>query len=94
MGWFDTIKYSTKEHYLAKEEIKHIVTMEHVHSLTSIEAEMVRCLIEERRHGDGMISLQQIYEVLTRLKNERKISTDDREGLMRELQKHFEHKFG
>lgn len=83
------IKYSTKEHYLTELEIKKLVSHERVISIDQQNANDIEPAIIARRHGDGKISLQQIYEVLLHLKNSGKISREDKDGLMRVFQDHF-----
>lgn len=96
MGWFDTNKYSTVEHYISKEEIKKIVRQVNAASsnVTKLEEEVVECLIVEGRHGDGKVSLQQIWKILNRLKLEHKLSEIDRAKLMAAFVEFFKHKFG
>ncbi|MBI2443732.1 MAG: hypothetical protein HYV42_00625 [Candidatus Magasanikbacteria bacterium] len=96
MGWFDTIKYSTHQHYFAKEDIRKIVRQVNAHSssVSKTEEEIVECLVAEGRHGDGKISLQQIWRLLTRLKNEHKLSETDRKVLMAAFEAYFKEKFG
>lgn len=93
MGFFSSffggIQYSQKEHYLTEIEIKKLVSRVHINTLKQDEESLVEEAIIARRHGDGKISLQQIYEVLTQLKNQHKISVQDRKGLMRVFAAHF-----
>ena len=88
-SFFGGIKYSQTEHYLSEIEIRKLVSTIHVNTLKQGEGSLVEEAIITRRHGDGKISLQQIYETLTKLKNQHKISVQDREGLMREFQQHY-----
>ncbi|MBI5222482.1 MAG: hypothetical protein HY980_03225 [Candidatus Magasanikbacteria bacterium] len=88
-SFFGGIKYSQVEHSLTEIEIKKLVSRIHINTLKQEEEGLVEEAIIARRHGDGKISLQQIYEVLTQLKNQHKISLQDREGLMRVFGGHF-----
>lgn len=89
MSFFSTNKYSTKEHYLSKEEIGRLVSVSQVKSLSQSEERVVEGLLETRRGADGKISLAQINEVLIKLKNQNQISKYDKEGLMRIFESHF-----
>lgn len=91
MGLFGfTSKYSKIEHQLSADKIKELVSCYKVQSLDSGEEKLVEETIIARRRGDGKISLFQIYEVLTKLKNQNKISQVDRDGLMREFEKYLD----
>ncbi|MBT4120844.1 MAG: hypothetical protein HOA57_04080 [Candidatus Magasanikbacteria bacterium] len=88
MGFFDSYfgsstKYSKTEYPLSAEKIKELVSRYKVQSLDSTEELLVEEIVTARRRGDGKISLFQIYEVLTKLKNQNKISQVDRDGLMK-----------
>ena len=95
MGLFDLFftstsgKYPQDEHPLAEKEIRALVSKIHVRSLEQSEENLVEEAIVSRRRGDGKISLRQIYEVLTQLKNQNKISVYDRDGLMKVFVEHF-----
>jgi len=84
MGLFGfTSKYSKTEHQISTLQIKELVSRYKVQSLDSTEESLVETAIIARRRGDGKISLFQIYEALTKLRNQNKISQVDRDGLMR-----------
>ncbi len=89
MGFFTSAKYSKIEHQLSEFNIKKQVSRYNVRSLDSAEEGLVEQTIIARRRGDGKISLQQIYEALTKLKNQNKISRVDRDGLMRVFSEFF-----
>ena len=90
MGYFGfTSKYSKVEHPITSLRIKKLVSHYNVRSLDSGEEGVVENSIIARRHSDGKISLSQIYEVLTKLKNQNKISRVDRDGVMRVFEKNF-----
>ncbi len=78
-----SIKYSIVEHQLSEFDIKKLVSHYKVKSLDSNEEDLVEDTIIARRRGDGKISLQQIYEALTQMKDQNKISRQDRDGVMR-----------
>ncbi|MSU75556.1 MAG: hypothetical protein EXS55_03525 [Candidatus Magasanikbacteria bacterium] len=89
MGFFSFNKYPTVEHYLSEMEIKKIVSEVAVQTLKSSEEALVEQAVVARRHGDGKISLQQIYETLRSLVNKKKISKYDRDALMKRFVNHF-----
>ena len=90
MGLFGTtIKYSREEKQLSAYDIKRLTSHIKVRSLESSEENIVENALIARRHGDGKISLEQIYKELTKLKNQNKISRYDRDGLMKVFQEHF-----
>jgi hypothetical protein len=89
MGFFSFNKYPTAEHYLTEEHIKKIVSEVAVQTLKSNEEALVEQAIVARRRGDGKISLQQIYETLKSLVNQKKISKYDRDALMKRFVNHF-----
>ena len=84
-----TIKYSQVERLFSEFEIKKMVSPYNVDTLNRPEAGLVEQAIVARRRGDGKISLQQIYETLTQLKNQHKISLQDRDGLMKDFEEYF-----
>jgi len=86
-------RYSIKEHPITELEIKRLISHEHVMSLDSQNMSEIEPAIIARRHSDGKISLQQIYEVLTQLKNQNKISKQDREGVMGVFENFFKERF-
>lgn len=86
-------KYPIQEHPLSEFEIKKLVSPYHVATLKQAEASLVEQAIVARRHGDGKISLQQIYETLTQMKNQGKISRQDRDGLMIDFQAYYNQHF-
>lgn len=94
MGLFSTFfssnKYSTLEKYLSEMEIKKIVSEITVQTLKAAEESAVEQAIAARRHGDGKISLQQIYETLRKLAASGTISKFDRDALMNKFKKYFE----
>lgn len=88
-----TIRYSQTEHPFSEFEIKKLVSPYNVSTLKQSEAGLVEQAIVARRRGDGKISLQQIYETLTQLKNQLKISRQDRDGLLSDFEKYFSEHF-
>jgi len=89
MFWFSSNKYSQKQHYITEREIRKLTTWVGLDSLKESESELVRKEIVKKRGSDGRMSLYQIYGVLTKLKNERKISKFDRQGLMKRFEGFF-----
>lgn len=86
-------KYSKTEHSLTTDQIKALVSKVKVRSLTTTEEKLVESVLCQRRRGDGKISLQQVYESLTKLKNQHKISVADRDGLMKVFEEYFDKHF-
>ena len=82
--------YSTTQKLLSSEEIEQLVAQSSVSSLTRQEALIVEHAIEERRLGDGRISLSQIDETLRRLERQKKISINDRRALMKIFENFFQ----
>ena len=82
-------KYSKEEKQLSEFDIKRMVSQTNVRTLAAGEVELVERTIIDRRRGDGKISLRQIYEVLTHLKDTNKISKYDRDGLMKVFTEYF-----
>jgi DNA-binding PadR family transcriptional regulator len=74
-------------------EIKKLVSPYHVDTLKQTEAESVEQAIVVRRRGDGKISLQQIYDTLTQMKNKGQISRQDRDGLIKDFEEYFQTHF-
>jgi len=90
MGLFGTTnQYPKEEKQLSAVKIKQLVSRVKVKSLDNQEEILVEETIIARRRGDGKISLAQIYEALTKLKNQNQISKFDRDGLMRVFENHF-----
>ncbi len=93
MGLFGPkIKYSIQEHQMSELEIKKLVSHGRVISLDSKDEDIIEQTLIARRHGDGKISLQQIYETLLQLFNQKKISLQDKDGVMNVFKEHFSNK--
>lgn len=86
-------KYPQTEKPMSELEIKKLVSPYHVNTLEQTEADLVEQAIVVRRRGDGKISLRQIYETLTQLKNQHKISLQDRDGLMKDFEEYYKEHF-
>lgn len=85
---------STKtEHAVTADKIRQLVSRVKIQSLDQTEEKLVEEAIIARRRGDGKISLEQIDELLRKLKNQNKISDVDRRGLVRVFQQYFESQF-
>ncbi len=89
MSLFSANHHSQLEHQLTEAHLKLLVSSVHINTLKQEEAQIVREEILRRRGGDGQISLHQIYEVLTRLKDQNKISKFDRESIMKRFVEYF-----
>lgn len=75
--------YSSYQFLLSREEIDDLVALSNISSLTRDEEKIVEKALDERRLGDGRISMVQINETLRGLENKRKISNNDRESLLK-----------
>ena len=95
MGFFDSVIYSTAEHQLTEIEVRRLVTYLHIPSLKgeSEREKMVQNAILARRHSDGKVSLQQIYELLNTLKNQNTISKFVRDETMNALKVYYSEHF-
>ncbi len=82
--------YSTHEHYLPEEVIRHLVSFTRIPSLKMSEEKEVQEAIKRRRHGDGKISPQQVYEVLRGMEREHRISEFDRKAILKSIQAYFD----
>ncbi len=93
MGLFGpSIKYSQKEYQFPEVEIKRFLAHVRINSsgsFTNSEEEAVENAILARRRGDGAISLQQIYEVLSNLRNKNIITKVDFSSLMDDFKGYF-----
>ncbi|MDO8626243.1 MAG: hypothetical protein Q7K39_02155 [Candidatus Magasanikbacteria bacterium] len=94
MGFFSSVKYSTVEHYLTEHDVKRVITYIKIPTLASHPERdrLIQDAILGRRRGDGKISLQQIYDVLTSLKNANQITKYDRAEVMKEMKLFYEQK--
>ncbi len=99
MGLFSTIfgsvagsQYSDHEQTFSEGEIKKLVSAANVISLSKNDETEVEQAIMARRRGDGKISLRQIYQVLTKLKDNYKISHEDKASLMKVFGEYFKNK--
>lgn len=93
MGLFSFFskRYPTAERQITELEVRRLISELTVPTLQgeNDKEQMIRQAILDRRRGDGKISLQQIYELLTKMKNQHQISEFDRAGIMKVLQTHF-----
>ncbi len=96
MSFFDVFlgirHYSQNQLLISREEIDDLVSQSAIPSLTSSEERLVEKALDERRLGDGRISLAQIDETLRKLEKEKHISVHDREALMKIFVRFFEKK--
>ncbi len=87
MSFFDSFfglkGYSSYQFLLSREEIDDLVSLSNIPSLTRDEEKIVEKALDERRLGDGRISMAQIDETLRDLENKGKISMHDRESLLK-----------
>ncbi len=78
-----TTHYSSTPRHIPEQDIRRLVSQENVSTLSLSEARVVEEAIIARRMSGGVISLRQIDAVLLALERERKISGNDRKGMMR-----------
>jgi len=81
-------KFSKVEHPITELEVKRLVSHENAMTLDAKNCLAIEAAIISRRQSDGKISLQQIWDTLTHLKNQNVISKQDRTSAM-ELFKKF-----
>lgn len=94
MSFFDTVKYSTTEHFLSEKEIKKLVSHLKVQTVNDKDAATIESALIGRRGGDGKISLQQIYETLKHIKQSGEITKYDQAGEMQVFENYFRENFG
>lgn len=81
-----TIKYSRDKHQVTTEEIKRLMWNTNSTSISETNKDAVAEAVLAKRDGDDKISLQNIYEALTKLKNEGRITKTDRDLFMKIFQ--------
>ncbi len=87
MGFFSSVSYPTDEHPLTENEIKKLITYIHVPTLNGHEdrEKLIQESLLHARHGNGTISQQKIFTVLTQLKDQNRITVYDRDAVMKTL---------
>ncbi len=94
MGLFGSSPlYSIVPHPFTEERIKKLITIAHIPYLKESEEALIQQTIISRRHADGTISLQHIYEALKELKNQNKISLILRDKTMAVIKTYFDEQF-
>jgi hypothetical protein len=88
----NTSKFPKEEKNLSQRKIKDLVSRSKTKSLDQTEELLVEQVIMKRRRGDGKISLFQINEALTKLKNQNKISKFDMDSLNSVFKNYFDNK--
>ena len=78
-----TIRYSRDKHQVTTEQIKRLMWNIHSTSITETNKDAVAEAILAKRDNNDKISLQNIYEALTKLKNEGRITKTDRDLFMK-----------
>ncbi len=84
-----TSKYSRNQKSLSRDKLYQLISENRITTLTKDEAILVRDVIDKARRGDAYISMFQIEEELTHLKNSKKISESDYRGLMKIFYEYF-----
>jgi len=82
-------KYSSNQKSLSRQMLYKLVSENSITSLTKDEAILVRDVIDRARRGDAYISILQIDEELSYLKNNGKISYNDYQSLMKIFSEYF-----
>lgn len=83
--------YSTTPHHLHESDIRRLVSTHKTASVDHHDEQIVETAILAHRDGEHNISLQKIHDILTHLRNEGKISEDDKKGLMIVFKDHYNH---
>jgi hypothetical protein len=87
-------KYSRDKHQLAAEDLKRILWHVHLASISGANKEAVQQAVLARRVEGDKISLQTIYETLTKMKDLNQITKSDREQFIKIFQEYFTQHFG
>ena len=88
-----TKKYPQDRHQITTEQVKHIMWNTHLASINQANKDTVAEAVLAKRDGEGKTSLQHIYETLTRLKNEKRITKIDRDSFMKIFLEFFTEQF-
>ena len=87
-----TSRFPKEEKNLSSLDIKKLVSRIKTKSLTQTEEVLIEQAIMKRRLGDGKISLFQINEALTKLKNQNKLSKFDVDSINAIFKNYFDTK--
>ena len=74
---------------LPERELRLLISHHRNLTLDAAEETLVEEEILKVRHGDGTVSLRQIYDVLQHLYNSKKISISDKKSLMKNFEEYF-----
>jgi hypothetical protein len=88
-----TIKYPQDKHQITTEQVKHLMWHVHLTSISQANKDTVAEAVLAKRDGEDKTSLQHIYEVLTRLKNENRSTKIDRDLFMKIFVEFFTEQF-
>lgn len=88
-----TIKYSQDRHQVSTEQIKRLMLHTHLVDISQANKDTVTEAVLAKRDSEDKTSLQHIYEVLTRLKNENRITKIDRDLFMKIFVEFFTQNF-
>jgi hypothetical protein len=88
------IKYSRDKHQLTMEDLKRILWHVHLASISEANKEAVQQAVLARRIEGDKISLQTIYETLTKMKDQNQITKSDRDQFIKIFQEYFTQHFG
>lgn len=88
-----TIKYSQDKHQITTEQIKHLMWHTHLATISENNKDTVAEAVLAKRDGNDKISLQHVYEIITKLKNEGRITKIDRDSFMKIFEEFFTQQF-
>jgi|WetSurMetagenome_2_1015567.scaffolds.fasta_scaffold87282_2 hypothetical protein len=89
-----SVKYSQNKHQLTMEDLRHILWHIHLASISEPNKQAVQQAVLARRVEGDKISLQIIYETLTKMKDLNQITKSDRGQFMKIFQEYFTQHFG
>ena len=87
-----TIKYSQTRHPLPALDLKRLLSRVHIKpgsSVSDADRDLAYEAVEAKRGSDGKISLQQIYSVLLKFKQQNQITKYDLATLMQAFEEYY-----
>jgi len=89
MSWFSSNDYSQAQKYITEAQVRRLCTWVGSSNLSQSDSQVAAEAILKRRGSDGHMSLYQIYDTLTELKDNGQISKFDRETLVERFEEFF-----
>jgi hypothetical protein len=89
MSWFSSNKYSQKQKYITKKQIKDFCTWVGDANISQADSKATFEAVLKKRGTDGQMSLSQVYDALTKLKNQSKISKSDRSDIIKRFEENW-----